>query len=74
MQNYFSGWYYRCQSDTQTLAIIPSIYKTKGDAFCNIQAKMASPFWDWKPKTMLLSMNTEGVPWYSLSAFIDAIA
>ena len=23
MKKYFCGWYYRCQSDTQTLAIIP---------------------------------------------------
>jgi len=37
MRNDFCGWYYRCQSDTQTLAIIPSIHKTKWEAYCNIQ-------------------------------------
>jgi len=37
MGNFFCGWYYRCQSDTQTLAIIPSIHKSKGEAYCNIQ-------------------------------------
>ncbi len=37
MRNYFCGWYYRCQSDTQTLAIIPSIHKAKGESYCNIQ-------------------------------------
>lgn len=37
MQNYFCGWYYRCQSDTQTLAIIPSIHKTRWEAYCNLQ-------------------------------------
>lgn len=37
MRNYFCGWYYRCQSDAQTLAIIPSIHKSKGDGCCNIQ-------------------------------------
>lgn len=37
MKKYFCGWYYRCQSDTQTLAIIPSVHKTSNGAFCNIQ-------------------------------------
>jgi len=34
---YFCGWYFRCQSDKQTLAIIPSVHKTKDSAFCTIQ-------------------------------------
>ena len=37
MKKHFRGWYYRCQSDTQTLAIIPSIHKTLGNTFYNIQ-------------------------------------
>ena len=37
MHSYFCGWYYRCQSDTQTLAIIPSVHKTKDGNFCAIQ-------------------------------------
>lgn len=37
MKKYFCGWYYRCQSDTQTLAIIPSIHKTSDSAFYNVQ-------------------------------------
>lgn len=37
MGRYFCGWYYRCQSDTQTLAVIPSIHKTRGHNFCMIQ-------------------------------------
>jgi len=36
-QSYFCGWYYRCQSNKQTLAIIPSIHKTKDSAFCTVQ-------------------------------------
>ena len=35
--SYFCGWYYRCQSNKQTLAIIPSVHKTKDSAFCTIQ-------------------------------------
>ena len=38
--SYFCGWYYRCQSDTQTLAIIPSVHKTKDGNHCAIQLIM----------------------------------
>ena len=38
--SYFCGWYYRCQSDTQTLAIIPSVHKTKDGDHCAIQLIM----------------------------------
>lgn len=37
MVTYFCGWYYRCQSDSQTLAIIPSIHKASDRGFCNLQ-------------------------------------
>ena len=37
MRNYFCGWYFRCQSDQQTLALIPSVHRTKGCQSCAIQ-------------------------------------
>ena len=37
MSSYFCGWYYRCQSNDQTLAIIPSVHKTREANFCTIQ-------------------------------------
>jgi hypothetical protein len=37
MGEYFCGWYYRCQSDDQTLAVIPSVHKTKDGNFCTVQ-------------------------------------
>lgn len=37
MGEYFCGWYYRCQSDSQTLAIIPSVHQTRERNFCTIQ-------------------------------------
>ena len=37
MREYFCGWYYRCQSDHQTLAMIPSVHKTRNSDFCTIQ-------------------------------------
>lgn len=36
-RSYFCGWYYRCQSGNQTVAIIPSVHKTKEGNFCAIQ-------------------------------------
>lgn len=37
MRQYFCGWYYRCQSESHTLAIIPSIHKTRDGDFASIQ-------------------------------------
>ena len=37
MRNYFCGWYFRCLSDRQVLAVIPSVYRTKEAKFCAIQ-------------------------------------
>lgn len=37
MQGFFYGWYLKCQSDTQTLAVIPAVHKTKGKRTCSIQ-------------------------------------
>ncbi len=37
MRSYFCGWYFRCQTGQQTLAIIPSVHKTKKSNFCAIQ-------------------------------------
>lgn len=37
MRNYFCGWYFRFQSEQQTLAIIPSVHKIGKKKFCEIQ-------------------------------------
>ena len=37
MGNYFCGWYFRCQSEQQTLAVIPSVHQTKASRYCAIQ-------------------------------------
>ena len=37
IRTYFCGWYYRCQSENQTLVIIPSIHKAEVSEFCTIQ-------------------------------------
>lgn len=37
MRAYFCGWYFRCQSENRTLALIPSIHKTEDGDFCSLQ-------------------------------------
>ncbi len=37
MGSVFGGWYYRIQSDTDTLAIIPAYHKNENNQFCSIQ-------------------------------------
>lgn len=37
MSDYFCGWYFKCQSDQQTLAVIPAIHKSKKEKSCSIQ-------------------------------------
>lgn len=37
MGNYFCGWYFRCQSERQTLAVIPSVHRTADGRFCMVQ-------------------------------------
>lgn len=37
MGSCFCGWYFRCQSGEQTLALIPSVHKTRESDFCAVQ-------------------------------------
>jgi len=37
MHDYFSGWYFKCQSKTQTLAIIPAVHETNGNMTYSVQ-------------------------------------
>lgn len=37
MRNYFCGWYFKCQSDKQTLAVIPALHRYGGKSSCSIQ-------------------------------------
>lgn len=37
MQAFFCGWYFRCQSASQTLALIPALHRTRGERSCSIQ-------------------------------------
>lgn len=37
MHNYFYGWYFKCQSKTQTLAIIPAVHESNGSKTYSVQ-------------------------------------
>lgn len=37
MRDGFRGWYFKCQSDARTLAVIPAIHQVKGERSCSIQ-------------------------------------
>lgn len=37
MNGTFYGWYFKCQSDTQTLAIIPAVHETGKKKTCSVQ-------------------------------------
>ncbi len=45
MHGSFYGWYLKCQSDTQTLAVIPAVHKSGGKYTCSIQVITDSDVW-----------------------------
>ena len=45
MYGSFYGWYFKCQSDTQTLAVIPAIHNTRGKRTCSIQVITDNNAW-----------------------------
>lgn len=36
-KDHFCGWYFKCQSETDTIALIPAIHKTGGKTSCSLQ-------------------------------------
>lgn len=45
MHHSFYGWYLKCQSDTQTLAVIPAIHNTGNKRACSIQVITDNDAW-----------------------------
>ncbi len=41
----FYGWYFKCQSDTQTLAVIPAVHQTGKKKACSIQIITEKESW-----------------------------
>lgn len=48
MRGYFYGWYLKCQSLAQTLAIIPSVHQTGKKRTCSIQFITENDVWEAK--------------------------
>lgn len=46
MREYFSGWFFRCQSDTQTLAVIPAVHRSGTEQSCSIQLITDDASWN----------------------------
>lgn len=47
MRNYFFGWYFKCQSEKQTLAVIPAVHKSKQKKSCSIQIITDEGAWNF---------------------------
>lgn len=46
MENYFCGWYFKCQNDAQTIAVIPAYHITNGEKSCSIQVITDEASWN----------------------------
>lgn len=44
-RGWFYGWYFKCQSDTQTLAVIPAVHQTGRKKACSIQIITEKESW-----------------------------
>ena len=48
MKDFFCGWYFKCQSPEQTLAVIPAFHKGKEGKSCSIQLITEEGAWNVK--------------------------
>lgn len=46
MRNYFYGWYFKCQSENQTLSIIPAVHRSGQKKSCSIQVITENHAWN----------------------------
>lgn len=46
MGNYFCGWYFRCQNEKQTVAVIPAFHTADGEKSCSIQVITEEQSWN----------------------------
>lgn len=67
MQNYFCGWYYKCQSPTQTLAVIPAVHGGSR----SIQLITDGGAWNF---TEYSARNTFGTDGFTLDLHADKIS
>lgn len=46
MRDYFYGWYFKCQSETQTLSVIPAVHRSGKKGACSIQIITENHTWN----------------------------
>lgn len=46
MNKYFCGWYFKCQSENQTIAFIPAIHENHGKKTCSLQLITNKKAWN----------------------------
>lgn len=46
MRDFFCGWYFKCQSGTQTLAVIPAVHRSQGQQTASIQLITEEGAWN----------------------------
>lgn len=46
MRDYFYGWYFKCQSKTQTLSVIPAVHRSGQKKSCSIQIVTEDHAWN----------------------------
>lgn len=46
MHDFFCGWYFRCQSDSKTLALIPAFHRSGAERSCSIQLITDGAAWN----------------------------
>lgn len=46
MHNFFYGWYFKCQSETQTLSIIPAVHCSEHKKSCSVQVITENHVWN----------------------------
>lgn len=57
VKDFFYGWYLKCQSATQTLAVIPAVHQTEGKRTCSIQIITEDDAWTVKYPVDALRRN-----------------
>ena len=46
MSDYFYGWYFRCQGEDGTLAVIPAVHRADGKWSCSVQVITEQGSWN----------------------------
>lgn len=61
MRNYFYGWYLKCQSETQTLAVIPAVHRSGQKRSCSIQFITKDHAWNVDYPAAAFRRTKEGI-------------